>query len=176
MFRNASLLMGLVLVVTACSGSDTADTTTTSSTSTTVAPATTTTAQSTTTIGEVGIDVEAIVPGENPDADAIVQTYAIVFDSTTTFEEKAPFLVDPEGLESTVDAYTDAGAAVGGIFLEVTAVGISDDLASVNYDLLFGGNVFQPDQQGDAVRVDGRWQVTRDYFCSIMALARVPCS
>lgn len=175
--RYGSLLLGFVLLVSACGGSDSADTTTSSAAdTTTTTAAVTTTVETTTTAGEGGGATEPIVPGENSDADEIANVYTVVFDSKTTFEEKAPFIVDSDGLEATVDAYAAAGAGVGDIFLEATAVGIDGDVAVVMYDLLFGGAVFQPDQTGDAVRNDGTWQVTHEYFCSVMALARVSCS
>lgn len=176
MLQYASLLIGFVLLVSACGGSDSADTTTTQAdvTTTTVA-ATTTTAETTTTAGAGGGATEPIVPGENADADEIANVYAVVFDSKTTFEEKAPLIVDPDGLEATVEEYTAAGAGVGDIFLEATAVSVDGDAAVVIYDLQFGGQVFQPDQTGDAVRPGGAWQVTREHFCSVMMLARVSC-
>ena len=68
-----------------------------------------------------------------------------------------------------------AGEGVGGILLEAKEAGIEGDQATVVYDLLFAGNPFQTDQVGDAVRTDDTWQVTRDFFCSIMELARVGC-
>jgi hypothetical protein len=174
MLKYGSLLLGFVLLVSACGGSDSADTTTTTTMATTTTEAVATTVAETTTT-TAGVDTEPIVPGENADADEIANVYAVAFDSKTTFAEKAPFIVDPDGLESTVEAYMAAGAGVGDIFLEATAVGVDGDTAIVIYDLMFGGAVFQPDQTGDAVRSDGTWQVTREYFCSVMALARVSC-
>lgn len=172
MMKYGSLLVGIVLFVSACGGSDASDTTTTEiETTTTAAVATTTTTP--TAGGSEGAD--ALVPGENPDADEIANVYAVVFDSKATYEDKAPLIVEPDGLEATVAAYTGAGAGVGEIFLQATAVSIAGDEAVVVFDLLFAGNVFQADQQGTAVRSDGVWQVSNEQFCSVMALARVSC-
>jgi hypothetical protein len=167
MLRTTTLALLVGLTVAACSSSSSDETTST----TTVV--TTTTASATTT--SAATSPSPVVPGSDADADAIVEVYAVVFDSSTSFDAKAPFITDPAGLESTVDAYTAAGDAVGGIFLEVTAVGIDGDEAAVIYDLLFDSSPFQPDQTGSAVRTDAAWQVTRAYFCSIMQLARVTC-
>ena len=184
MRRILVLLAVLAVLAAACSSDDTADTTTTTAapdtTTTTEAPAesstTTTTAAPTTTSTTVAdIPTEPIVPGEDPDADEIAALYDVVFDSATGYEEKAPLIDDPTGLESTVEAYGVAGEGVGGIMLQAKEAGFDGDRATVIYDLLFAGNPFQPDQVGDAVRNDGTWQVTRDFFCSIMELARVPC-
>ncbi len=177
MVKYGSLVLGLVLVVAACGGSDTADTTTTTeATTTTTAAVTTTTAAPTSTVAGSDSGPEPIVPGEDPDADEIANVYAVVFDSTTTFDDKADLIADSEGLEGTVEAYTAAGGAVGNIFLEAKAVAVDGDDAVVIYDLQFGGNVFQADQEGTAVRTDGSWKVSREYFCTVMELARVSCS
>lgn len=183
MKRSVILFVAGVLLLSACGGSDdtsasttvsTLATTTTATAVTTTVAATTTAAETTTTAG-AEVPTVPVVPGESADADAIVDLFAVVFDGTTAYEEKAPFIDDPAGLESTVDAYMTAGDAVGGIFLEVAGVGVDGDHAVVGYDLLFGGNAFMTDQVGDAVLNGGQWQVTREYFCSIMVLARVGC-
>jgi hypothetical protein len=175
MLKYGTLFLGFVLLVSACGGSESSDTTTTTTaieTSTT----TSTRADTNTTGAGGGGAAEPIVPGENGDADEIANVYAVVFDSNTTFAEKAPYIDDSVGLESTAVAFGVAGTGVGGIFLEPTAVAIDGDGAVVIYDLQFGGEVFQADQVGEAVRNDGVWQVTHEYFCSVMALARVSCS
>lgn len=169
----------------AATTSPAAETTTTSSATTTVpevsttatteAPGSTTTAAPTTTAGVPEIPTAPVVPGEDEDADAIVEAYSVVFDSTTTYEEKVPYLVEPEGLEDTVAKYSETGESFGGVTLEATAVGIEGDDALVIYDFLFGGNPAYPDQEGDAVRADAGWQITREMFCSIMTSARVGC-
>jgi hypothetical protein len=149
---------------------------------TTAAPATTTTAPATTTTEALPATTEApqiptvpVVPGEDEDVDAIVEAYSVVFDSATSYEEKVPYLVEPDDLEATVAEYSETGKAFGGVTLEAKEVGIAGDDALVIYDFLFGGNPAYPDQEGDAVRTDAGWQITREMFCSIMASARVGC-
>jgi hypothetical protein len=170
-----------VFATAACGGSAEPTTTEAPSTTapvadetTTTQPATTTTTTTTTTTAVPAED--DIVPGEDPDADQIVALYAVVFDGTTTFDEKAPLITEPDGLEATVDAYAVASETVGGIALEVRSVVIGVDTADVSYDLLFAGNAFQTDQAGVAEKVDGSWKVSREYFCSIVELARVACA
>ncbi len=169
--------IAMALVVAACSSDDAGETTTTEApaTTTTEAPATTTSVapETTTTTEAPSIPTTPYVPGEDADADELHDLYAVVFDSSTSYEDKAPLIDDPEGLEGTVAAYATAGDQVGGITLEVTATGVEGDAAAVMYDLQFAGNPFQMDQEGTAVRIDGTWKVTRDYFCEIMRLARV---
>jgi len=107
--------------------------------------------------------------------DAVVATYEIVFSSETGYEEKAPYLTDPSGLEETVAKYQETGESMGGIALSPTSVTIGDGTADVTHDLLFGGSPAYPDLNGDAVLIDGTWKVTRDMFCAMMSSARVGC-
>ena len=177
MKRIIVLVVAGAIVATACSGTDESSDAATETTSAppTTAEVTTTTIAATTTV-DASVPMSPVVPGADADADAIVDLFAVAFDSETTFEEKAPLIDDPAGLESTVESYKTAGESFGGIFLEVTATSIDSDSAGVMYDLLFGGSPFQSDQIGEAVNNDGQWQVTREYFCSIMELARVDCA
>lgn len=132
---------------------------------TTVAPTTASTAGA----------APAIVAGEDADVDAVVEAYSVVFDSSTTFEEKVPYLVEPEGLEETVTKYTATGTSMGGVSLDPKSVTIDGDLAMVNYDFLFGGSPSYTDLTGDAVRTAAGWQITREMFCDIMRSARSSC-
>lgn len=157
-----------------------ATTTTEASTTTSVAPPTTTTSttvpSTTTTTAADGIETSPVVPGEDQDVDDIVEAYLVVFDSATTFEEKAPFITDPEGLERTVENYAAAGDGVGGIALQADRVGIDGSEAKVIYSFLFAGNPAYSDLEGDAVLTDAGWQVSIEFFCEIMELSRVGCS
>lgn len=176
------MVLGAVAVVAAACGSDDGDaaaTTTTVATTTTTTVATTTTTTvaktTTTTVAETDIPTSPVTPGEDPEVDAIVQTYLVVFDSTTTYEEKEPYVTDLSGLEATVEAYASAGDSVGGIALRADEVGIDGDMAKVIYSFLFGGNPAYTGLEGEAVLTDAGWQVTREFFCNIMTSARVGC-
>ena len=185
MRRTLIGLSVVALVLAGCSSDDgsssttaaaAADSTTTTLPPTTEAETTTTTVATTTTTTAPQIPTTPVVPGEDEDADEIVELFAIVFDSTSSVEDTMPLIVDSEGLEATIEAYNEAGEGVGGLFLQVNETGVSGENAAVVYDLLFAGNPFQTDQRGEAVNEDDTWKVTRAYFCSIAELARVPCS
>lgn len=190
MRRSIVLVAVAALLAAACGTSEEAsapdttvapDTTTTKATTTTsVAPTTTSTsttlAPATTTTTVDGIETSPVVPGEDQDVDDIVEAYFVVFDSGTTFEEKSPYIADPAGLEATVDAYAAAGDAVGGITLQADEVGIQGDEARVIYSFLFAGNPSYSDLEGTAVLTEAGWQITTEFFCEIMELARVGCS
>ena len=49
------------------------------------------------------------------------------------------------------------------------------DEAKVIYSFLFAGSPAYTDLEGDAVRTDVGWQITREFFCDIMTSARVGC-
>jgi hypothetical protein len=160
---------------TTTSAALTTTTTASPTTTATTAPATTTTEALPATTEAPKIPTVPVVPGDDEEVDAIVEAYSVVFDNATSYDEKVPYLVEPDGLEATVDKYTETGESFGGVTLEAKEVGIDGDDALVIYDFLFGGNPAYPGQEGDAVRTDAGWQITRDMFCSVMASARVGC-
>jgi hypothetical protein len=164
----------LALIAVGCGESSGDDTTSNSEPAataapTTAAPATTSPPPPTTTAPP------AIVPGADADVDAIVEAFTIAFDSTSDYDAKAPYLVDPTGLEETVASYLTTGTSFGGIGVIVTAVVVNGDQADVTYDLAFNDNPAYPDQSGAAIRTDAGWQVPRDVFCGLMKSARVGC-
>ncbi|MEE8330345.1 MAG: hypothetical protein V3R84_01080 [Acidimicrobiia bacterium] len=129
-----------------------------------------------TTIAATTAPPAGIVPGEDPEVDAIVTAYQVAFDSASSFDDKAQYIDDPTGLESTVERYLATGVDFGGIEVLATSVEISGDEATVGYDLLFGGNPTYPNLEGAAVKTADGWKVPRVVFCGLMASARVPCS
>lgn len=187
MKRLALLTLALALIATACGGSADIDagespattqatttTTETPMTTTTEAPTTTTTTEAPTTTTTTAAP-EGIVAGEDPEVDAIVLAYTIALDSVSSFEDKAPYIDDPTGLEETVAKYLTTGESMGGIGVLPSAVAIEGDTAVVTYDLLFGGNPTYPDLTGPAVKTADGWKITREGFCSLMSSARVGC-
>ena len=189
--KNVIALLVLLALVAAACGSDAepaapttagattttaaAPTTTAAAPTTTAAAPTTTAAAPTTTEASAVIEPAEIVPGADADVDAVVEAYAIVFDSATTYDEKVPYLAEPEGLEDTVADYAETGEQFGGVSVEATGVTIEGDSAVISYSLLFGGNPTYTDLSGDAVRTAAGWQITRKMFCSLMTSARVGC-
>ncbi len=144
----------------------------------TAAPVTTTPPTTTppTTIAATTAPPAGIVPGEDAEVDEIVTAYQVAFDSSSSYDDKAQYIDDPTGLESTVERYLATGVDFGGIEVLATSVEISGDEATVGYDLLFGGNPTYPNLEGAAVKTADGWKVPRVVFCGLMASARVPCS
>ena len=121
--------------------------------------------------------VEGATSGDELDADqqAVADAWSVVFDSTSSFDDKAPHLEDADSLQSTIDAYAAAGDGMGGIALDPTAVRVDGDLATLTYDVVFGGSAAYTALEGEMTLVDDVWRVSRDEFCSFMASARTPC-
>ena len=184
--RILLFIFAFAVISAGCSDGDAAEPTTTqpqttttaepaTSSSTTTVPTTTTTSTTTAVAPTTTTPSGGIVPGEDPDVDAVVLAYQVAFSSTTTYEETAPYLVDPTGLEETVEKYNATGESMGGIELAPNSVSIDGDVAEVQYDLLFGGTPTYPDLTGDAVLDGDVWKVTREMFCGMMTSARVGC-
>ncbi|MEZ5252076.1 MAG: hypothetical protein R2713_23575 [Ilumatobacteraceae bacterium] len=98
-----------------------------------------------------------------------------MFDSSVGFDEKAPHIEDADALQATVEAYTAASAAMGGITLEPTEVVVDGDTANVTYDVMFGDTAAYTALSGVIAPVDGTWVVSRSEFCGFMASARNAC-
>ena len=98
-----------------------------------------------------------------------------MFDSAVGFDDKAIHVEDSEALRSTIEAYTAAGDAMGGITLAPTEVVVTGDTAAVTYDVLFGDTAAYTALTGEIALIDGTWTVSRTEFCGFMASARNPC-
>lgn len=119
-------------------------------------------------------------PGYEPsvdgdDASAAADAWSLVFDSGVAFADKAANLEDAAALQATIEAYTAAGSAMGGITLVPTDVVVDGDTATITYDVMFGETVAYSALEGTIARIDGTWVVARDEFCGFMASARTAC-
>jgi iron complex transport system substrate-binding protein len=115
-------------------------------------------------------------PGASDDpAAAASDAWSLVFDSSVTFDDKAPHVEDADALRATIDAYTAAGDAMGGITLVPTEVVVAGDTATVIYDVMFGGTAAYTALTGEIALIDGTWVVSRAEFCGFMASARNAC-
>ena len=165
-------------------------TTTTTTTTTTAAPTTTAaatasasapadeatgTATATATAPADVATAEGPAPESAEAEQAAMDAWAVVFDSEAGFADKVPHLENAAQLESTVTAYAETGASFGGVSLDPTAVSIEGDVATVTYNVLFGGSAAYSDLSGEMQLVDGVWVVSRDTFCGFMSSARTPC-
>jgi iron complex transport system substrate-binding protein len=134
--------------------------------------ATTTTEATTTT--SAAPDSGAFEEG-SPEA-AAAKAYALVFDSTVAFDDKAPHLEEADALHDTVEKYAAAAQSFNGIKLTPTAVSVTGASAAVTYDVYFGTTKQYSSLPGTIENRDGTWTVSRDEFCGFMASARTPCA
>jgi iron complex transport system substrate-binding protein len=124
---------------------------------------------------EVPSATELLGSAPTPAGSDPAQVWSTVFDSAAAFEDKAPHLADADALRATVEGYTQAGAAMGGISLVPTDVAVQGDTATVTYDVMFGDAAAYSDLTGTMSLIDGTWTVSREEFCGFMASARNPC-
>ena len=133
------------------------------------------------TIAPDAAATDAAAMDETGDADegdaaaAASDAWTLVFDSAIGFDEKAAHIEDAAALEATVEAYTAAGDAMGGITLEPTDVVVDGETATVTYDVMFGGSAAYTALTGSISLIDGTWVVSRAEFCGFMASARNAC-
>jgi len=109
------------------------------------------------------------------DEEAAAAAFSAVFDSTVTFADKADHLEDANALQATVESYTAAGSAMGGISLVPTATVVDGDTATITYDVLFGTEPAYTAQTGTVTKIGDDWVVSKAEFCAFMASARNAC-
>ena len=119
--------------------------------------------------------METTVASDVSNDEAAAAAFALVFDSTVEFADKADHLEDAAALQATVEAYTTAGSAMGGISLVPTATVVDGDTATITYDVMFGPASAYTDQTGTITKVGEVWMVSRTEFCAFMASARNSC-
>jgi streptogramin lyase len=114
-------------------------------------------------------------PEDQPDEQAAAVAF-LDWLAPGSVEATIPLIEDGEALREVIsaaqatapDAVEDYSGAVDGVRL------VDDDRAVVSYRILIrGATVLSTD--GEAVRVDGRWVVSRDTYCAAIANGPVRC-
>jgi hypothetical protein len=135
--------------------------TTTTLPTVTSAPATTTPPPADASPDELAIrDVYMHLIGQVPrDAlDAYVEDFASIADSWRAGMA--------QNSEDTMQRYT----------MRIDSVTMTDDThADVRYSLLYDARPAYPDQAGGAVKIDGRWYITRETVCSLLTHGGITC-
>jgi hypothetical protein len=135
--------------------------TTTTVPTVTTAPATTTPPPADASPDELAIrDVYMHLIGQVPrDAlDAYVEDFASIADSWRAGMA--------QNSEDTMQRYT----------MRIDSVTMTDDThADVRYSLLYDARPAYPDQAGGAVKIDGRWYITRETVCSLLTHGGITC-
>lgn len=131
---------------------------------------------------EINVDAAAAESGDvadpitdDPEVQAAVDAFALVFDSTADWEAKAPHLEDAGVLQEPNESFRQAGSVLGGIKLEPTAAAIAGDTVTVTYDVFFGPIAAFDGLTRTITLVDGRWTVSRSDFCDVLSSAGTRC-
>lgn len=181
---GASALAALCLA--ACGGGGGSSTTTThaaAKTTTTPAAKTTTTAAAKTTktaatktgTSAAGHSSSTAAPSTSAGAaggaaaSQITTTWEAFFSGKTPASRKVALLQNGQAFKDIIDNQAKSSFARA-VSATVGSVNVTGSTASVDYSILEAGNVVQPNQTGQAVKVGGTWLVADGSFCSLLSL------
>ncbi len=169
----------ITLVLASCGGSKSTPAT---EAPTTAAPVTTeapTTAAPTTAAPETTAAPTTAAPTVSTIADIpaahteIVANWEKFFDNKSTVDDRIPLLENADKLSETI-AQAVASPMLKQVTAKVSAVAFeSETRALVTYDILLNGAAAMSGSQGVAVLVDGKWLVSQESFCALVALGGV---
>ena len=115
--------------------------------------------------------------GEEVSPDEMAMTaFALVYDSSANWSDKAPHLEGSDSLESSNDAYMNGASTMGGISLVPKSAVVEGEIATITYDVMFGESAAYEDLTREVVLVEGLWTVSSEDYCDFLASARTPCS
>ena len=131
--------------------------------------------------GRVGVP-RSVRPGAAPtftgEASLVADAFYSWLDATNgkTADELAAGIEDGDQLRETFAAVQAGSASLGVLSARVDAVRlVSSERALVTFSILANGSPKLGDQQGGAVRVNGRWVVSQATYCGVVALVGVSC-
>lgn len=169
----------ITLVLASCGGSKSTPATeapTTAAPVVTEAPTTeapTTTAAPTTaapTTAAPTVSTIADIPAAHTE---IVANWEKFFDNKSTVADRIPLLENADKLAETINQAL-ASPMLKQVTAKVSAVAFeSETRALVTYDILLNGAAAMSGSQGVAVLVDGKWLVSQESFCALVALGGV---
>ena len=110
----------------------------------------------------------------NEEEQAVMDAWALIFDPTADFSDKAAHFQEASGLEE-VNAAFGGLVQSNGASLNPTAVSVDGDTAMVTFDLLLGGQVMQADNAAPFDLVDGTWAMPRAAFCGFFMPFGISC-
>jgi hypothetical protein len=103
----------------------------------------------------------------------IVANWEKFFDNKTVIADRIPLLENSDKLAETITQAV-ASPMLKQVTAKVTAVAFeSETRALVTYDILLNGAAAMSGSQGVAVLVDGKWLVSQESFCALVALGGV---
>jgi hypothetical protein len=117
-------------------------------------------------------------PPDDRAVDAVIGAYATVFGATTDDAARTEALQDGSTIGHLIhQARARFPQASDGVVIEALRF-VEADLAEVRFSVLLGSGPLGAGGfpfEGQAVLRDGRWQVSRQTFCQLLAMAGVHC-
>ena len=103
----------------------------------------------------------------------IVANWEKFFDNKTVVADRVPLLENADKLAETITQAV-ASPMLKQVTSKVSAVAFeSETRALVTYDILLNGAAAMSGSQGVAVLVDGKWLVSQESFCALVALGGI---
>ncbi|MDY7106836.1 MAG: hypothetical protein S0880_37155 [Actinomycetota bacterium] len=137
---------------------------TTSTTSTSTTSTTTTTAPTTTTTTVPTTTAPPTTAGPVADEASLRSAVATFVDTSQPYATRAQHLEDGPALENVVRQFEVFAPS-----LAVTGVDVAGDRATFTFD------ASGVSASAEAVFAGGRWQITRESFCALVAFVGTPC-
>ncbi|MBL89016.1 MAG: hypothetical protein CL517_01920, partial [Actinobacteria bacterium] len=119
--------------------------------------------------------VEILQAEEAAADEAAMTAFALVYDSSADWVDKAPHLEGSDSLESSNESYMNGASMMGGISLVPKSAVVEGEIATITYDVMFGENAAYEDLTREVFLVDDLWTVSSEDYCDFLASARTPC-
>jgi hypothetical protein len=119
------------------------------------------------------------ISGSEPDdpeaSNEVASAFTTLFEESTTREAKVDALEDGAALATVLDeAAARRPSLPGPVRVRVLRIRfLTERRARVRFAFLIGGSELP--QDGEAVKVDDRWRVSRETFCRVLAMAGIKC-
>ncbi|WAC54133.1 hypothetical protein [Gordonia sp. SL306] len=100
----------------------------------------------------------------------ITDAYVVFFNGQTPPAERAALIENGDAFLPVLQGLTQNPQSMQ-TTVAVKDVKVTDaDHADVTYDLLMQANPVMPGQTGQAIKEEGKWKVSADTFCALMAV------
>ncbi|MCF2532990.1 IseA DL-endopeptidase inhibitor family protein [Yinghuangia soli] len=98
------------------------------------------------------------------DQKAAAAAYGSLFDPKTPVADRKALITDSESIAPLIDGLL-AHPVMGTASLKVKDVKVTGDKAAVTFDVLISGAPAYENRTGEAVKVDGKWKVSKSVIC-----------
>ena len=99
----------------------------------------------------------------------MAKAWETFFNGTTDAAQKTALLQNGDQFQQLIQAQAGSQLAQS-VKAQVSDVQVSGDTATVSYSVSIGGQQALSGQKGQAVKTNGKWQVSAASFCQLLAL------